>query len=43
MVYVFDHDRKGLLLTGGDKKGKNERQFYKDSDKRGGTGLRRLS
>ena len=30
VAYVFDHDRKGLLLTGGDKKGKNEKQFYKD-------------
>ena len=28
--YVFDPERKGILLTGGDKKGKNEEKFYKD-------------
>ena len=30
MAYIFDTDRKGLLLIGGDKKGKNEKKFYKD-------------
>ena len=30
VAYIFDTDRKGLLLTGGDKKGKNEKKFYKD-------------
>ena len=30
VAYVFDPERKGLLLTGGDKKGKNQKKFYKD-------------
>ena len=30
IAYIFDTERKGLLLTGGDKKGKNEKKFYKD-------------
>ena len=30
MTYIFDPKRKGLLLTGGDKKDKNEKKFYKD-------------
>ena len=30
VAYVFDPERKGLLLVGGDKKGKNEKKFYKD-------------
>jgi len=30
VAYIFDPDRKGLLLIGGDKKGKNQRKFYKD-------------
>jgi hypothetical protein len=30
IAYVFDPERKGLLLTGGDKKGRNQRKFYKD-------------
>ncbi|MDR1148160.1 MAG: type II toxin-antitoxin system RelE/ParE family toxin [Spirochaetaceae bacterium] len=30
VAYIFDPERKGLLLTGGDKKGKNQRKFYKD-------------
>jgi hypothetical protein len=30
VAYIFDPDRNGLLLTGGDKKGKNQRKFYKD-------------
>jgi hypothetical protein len=30
IAYIFDPERKGLLLTGGDKKGRNQRKFYKD-------------
>jgi len=30
VAYIFDPERKGLLIIGGDKKGKNERKFYKD-------------
>ena len=30
VAYIFDPDRKGLLLIGGDKKGKNQRKFYKN-------------
>ena len=30
VAYIFDPERKGLLLVGGDKKGKNQRKFYKD-------------
>ena len=30
VTYIFDPERNGLLLTGGDKKGKNEDKFYKD-------------
>jgi len=30
VAYIFDLERKGLLLIGGDKKGKNQRKFYKD-------------
>jgi hypothetical protein len=30
IAYIFDPERKGLLLTGGDKKGKNQKKFYKD-------------
>jgi hypothetical protein len=30
IAYIFDPERKGLLLTGGDKKGKNQGKFYKD-------------
>ena len=30
VAYVFDPERKGLLLIGGDKKGKNQRKFYKN-------------
>ena len=29
IAYYFDKDRKALLLIGGDKKGKNEKGFYK--------------
>ncbi len=28
--YYFDTDRKAFLLTGGDKKGKDQDKFYKD-------------
>jgi hypothetical protein len=28
--YIFDPERKGVILTGGDKKGRNQRKFYKD-------------
>ena len=30
IAYFFDFKRNGILLTGGDKKGKNEKLFYKD-------------
>ena len=30
VAYIFDPERKGVLLIGGDKKGKNQRKFYKD-------------
>jgi hypothetical protein len=30
IVYLFDEERKGILLTGGDKKGMNQKKFYKD-------------
>ena len=30
VAYIFDPERRGLLLIGGDKKGKNQRKFYKD-------------
>jgi hypothetical protein len=30
VAYLFDEERKGLLLMGGDKKGKNQWKFYKD-------------
>jgi hypothetical protein len=30
VAYLFDPERRGLLLTGGDKKGKSQRKFYKD-------------
>jgi hypothetical protein len=30
VAYIFDPERKGVLLIGGDKKGKNKRKFYKD-------------
>jgi len=29
VLYCFDENRQALLLIGGDKKGKNERDFYK--------------
>jgi len=30
IAYIFDPERKGLLLTGGDKKGKRQKKFYHD-------------
>lgn len=30
VAYYFDPKRKAFLLTGGDKKGKNQEKFYKD-------------
>ncbi|GHU12676.1 toxin RelE [Spirochaetia bacterium] len=30
VAYIFDPERKGLLLIGGDKKGKNQKKFYTD-------------
>lgn len=30
VAFAFDHQRKAILLTAGDKKGKNESAFYKD-------------
>ena len=30
IAYIFDPERKALLLIGGDKKGKSEKKFYKD-------------
>jgi hypothetical protein len=30
VAYLFDEKRKALLLIGGDKKGKNQKKFYKD-------------
>ena len=30
VAYIFDPEQNGLLLTGGDKKGKNEGKFYKN-------------
>jgi hypothetical protein len=30
VAYIFDLERKALLLIGGDKKGKNQKKFYKD-------------
>lgn len=30
VAYYFDPKRKAVLLTGGDKKGLNEKKFYKD-------------
>jgi hypothetical protein len=29
VVFLFDAERKAILLIGGDKKGKNEKRFYK--------------
>ena len=29
VAFIFDEERKAILLIGGDKKGKNETRFYK--------------
>ena len=28
VAFLFDEERKAILLIGGDKKGKNEKRFY---------------
>ena len=28
-LFAFDHERKAVILCGGDKKGKNQEKFYK--------------
>ncbi|MDR0638898.1 MAG: type II toxin-antitoxin system RelE/ParE family toxin [Spirochaetaceae bacterium] len=30
VAFLFDAERKAVLLVGGDKKGKNEKRFYRD-------------
>jgi len=30
VAFTFDEERKAVLLIGGDKKGKNEKRFYRD-------------
>ena len=30
IAYYFDTERNAFLLTGGDKKGKNQKKFYRD-------------
>jgi hypothetical protein len=30
IAFLFDEERKAVLLIGGDKKGKNEEWFYKN-------------
>jgi len=30
VLFIFDEDRKAVLLIGGDKKGKNKEQFYRN-------------
>jgi hypothetical protein len=30
VAFLFDEKRKAILIIGGDKKGKNEKQFYKN-------------
>jgi hypothetical protein len=34
VAFLFDEERKAVLLIGGDKKGKNEKRFYKNLIKR---------
>ncbi|MDR0908685.1 MAG: type II toxin-antitoxin system RelE/ParE family toxin [Spirochaetaceae bacterium] len=29
-TFIFDESRQGILLIGGNKKGKNQKKFYKD-------------
>ena len=30
VAFIFDEERKAILLIGGDKKGKKEKRFYRD-------------
>jgi hypothetical protein len=30
VAFIFDEERKAVLLIGGDKKGKNEKRFYRN-------------
>jgi len=30
VTYIFDPEQNGLILIGGDKKGKNQKKFYND-------------
>jgi hypothetical protein len=30
VAFLFDEERKAVLLIGGDKKGKNEKRFYQN-------------
>ena len=30
VAFLFDEERKAILLIGGDKKGKNEQRFYRN-------------
>jgi hypothetical protein len=30
IAYLFDPDQQGVLLVGGDKKGRNQKKFYRD-------------
>jgi hypothetical protein len=30
VAFLFDEERKAILLVGGDKKGKNEKRFYRN-------------
>jgi len=30
VAFIFDEERKAILLIGGDKKGKNEKRFYRN-------------
>jgi len=30
VAFIFDEERRAVLLIGGDKKGKNERRFYRN-------------
>ena len=34
VAFLFDEERKAILLIGGDKKGKNEKRFYRHLIKR---------
>ncbi|MDR0388646.1 MAG: type II toxin-antitoxin system RelE/ParE family toxin [Spirochaetaceae bacterium] len=41
VAFYFDPKRKGLLLVGGDKKGKNEEEFYTDLIRKAETLIRK--